>query len=289
MRTSLILSTLAAFTTSAFSAGFIADFSGLINPSDSNPNTVTGVLNGYGSWTQSVPNPDGSVNGATNAYNGGLGPAPLSWGANVFGNRGASLGTYYDVPGGASYSVSHPVSGVSFGLTYMTVDFVLTDSTNGFPDRNDYSFGLYNGSGGKLFSWDLDIVDPQTVDPDNETGVWQGRVTSTGGGTSYIGGAAEGTLYRLSVLITSSGGGNVSYSGLFESPSNPANDTPFSGTLTGLSAESVTEFRVTSSEGSGSDWGDNFISFTGVSVIPEPATTSLFALSLTCLLVRRRR
>ena len=305
MRRSLLLPAFALLTGAVHGAGFIADFSGLINADDADPNTTTDVMDGYDGWSQSEGNPDGSVYGNDNSYSGGSGTAPLSWGANVAGNRGASLGFFYDIPASSPFYAAHGVTGVSFGNSFMMADFIITDSSDLYPARNDFSFGIFNAAGDNLFSWQLD-AELQTSTPDSATGDWFGRTTSvaTNSNGTYKGGAREGGFYRIAVTFSSGANGTVNYAGAFSSLLDNSLDQTFSGTLsgvTGLNAEDIAEFRVTSIYGEGVEfdqfgdptltpaWGDNFISFTNVMVIPEPASSALLGLGLAGFLMRRRR
>jgi hypothetical protein len=285
MKNILSLFTLATFAAIPLAQGsvFVADFTGLASGDP---------LLGFDNWTQSESNP---------------GTDYLAWGMLVGGNKGFGLGPAIGLPAYSVLSVSHPIDNIGLlgGPVATTVQttFAIADSTASWPARNDYSIGIFNGAGDRLFS--LDIVAQDQVVPGGSNDKWN-MYWSTGvtTNTPSFGAIYEdnpdpnGALYKMSVTFATIPATNDVAFTLSVTGNNTFSTT---GTLTGLDTEEIAEYRVTTSIASGIvvydefaepidpavDWGDGFIAISGVSV-PEPSSFMLLGLSALGLMRRRR-
>ena len=136
---SLVLFASVAAGSVAHGAVFVDDFSGLAQ---------NAPLVGYNNWTQSESN---SVDG------------PYAWGSTVVPTpqmSGFAMGPAWAAPTNpSSLSVSHDVglnliATVGSPATTMQTSFVVWDSDNAVPYRNDYSIGIYSTTG-LLFSLNM--------------------------------------------------------------------------------------------------------------------------------------
>ena len=296
MKKSFCLFTVAALASIPMAHGsvFIGDFTGL---------GVGNPLDGYDSWIQSESNPDPS-------------PDFLAWGMQVGvpvtdPSNGFGLGPANSYPSGSILSVSHAVDNVPLVggpiKTTLLTSFAIRDSTNAYPPRNDYSIGIYNGSGTLLISLDM-VTQGQTAFPDtNPNDKWNiycstiGNPIPTKFGAIFEDTPDAGALYNLSVTFTTVDANNVH----FDLNVTGENNFSLPGTLsgTGMGSETITEYRVSTSIASGivildpetadpipvaNDWGDGLIMIAGVSIIPEPSSAMLLGLSVLGLIRRRR-
>ncbi len=243
-------------------AAFFDDFSGLT------PGTPGQDLNTYNGWTQSEPNPIS-------------GTEPLAWGQTVGGTNGFGLGAGYGAPTNDPFSASHGLS-LGFANSALTTTFVVVDSDALFPDRNDYSIGIFNGSGVSLFR--LDITATGQPGPGTADDQWNVAWNSGASNNAAFAGVIEDGLYDLTVNFVPNGA-NIDFTLTL---SGGVNSFGAIGTLTGLAAQTVTEYRVSSLIGTGSDWGNGFIGIKGVGV-PEPSSALLFVGLGALGLARRRR
>jgi hypothetical protein len=194
--------------------------------------------------------------------------------------RGASVGVAYTVPTNDPFYASHSV-GIGLAGTTLQTTFVITDSTSAFPFRNDYSIGLFNAGGTRLFSLDMKAVAGSV--PGGSNNQWNTHWSTGATQSSAFGGVLENGDYNLSVTFTPSGS-NVNFA-LSLTGTNTFN---VNGTLTGLSAQQIASYRVYTTKGTGvTEWGDGFISFVNVKV-PEPSVAALLGLGALGLMRRRR-
>lgn len=246
--------------------------------SDFSAYSIGDDLDGADGWVQSEPNPNPSQ--------------PLSWINQVGSGKGGSIGTYYGVPGGSSFSVSQNI-GVALDNSQLSMNFSITDSTTDFPHRNNFSIEVLNDTSQVIFSFnflatnqvdDFDSPGPPAVDPGPPDMTWNVLWKSGITGQSQLlpdAAILEGGLYRFDLEFTESGANtNVAFA--------VVGSNTYSGgaALTGMTGQTFSSLRIRAEQGTeATDWGDNFFSFTAV---PEPASTLLLGLSsLLCL--RRRR
>jgi len=279
-----------ALATAASAAVFVADFSQL---------AYEDVLYGYpdpppsgSQWGQSEANPDGSVYGDVNA-------TPLAWGQDAtVGSQvvsGAAVGAYYDVPANDVFYADHAV-GEGMSSSWMVVSFMIQDSTDDYPGRNDFFLAVTDDEGSELMHFHLTGDDSGVTDKWNMT--WTDMPS---GGTGYGGAPAAvlaGGIYKLSVQFLPDGQGGMTYQVSVEPDCATCTDSYYGGVeaLTGVSSDAMigdfrmgTDLGVDTNTGDPEDvWGDNYLLVLGVSV-PEPASVALFGLGALGLVVRRRR
>ncbi|MCW1887326.1 PEP-CTERM sorting domain-containing protein [Luteolibacter flavescens] len=269
-RSFVLASALSLGLTAASSAAsiFVSDFTG----------TSSGdALSGTNGWGQSEANDDDLE--------------PLAWVSSLTGTPAASVGAYYAAPGSTSFYASNSV-GTAFTTSTISLQFGLQDSTTDYPFRNNFGFSLVNGAGDNLFSVNLTTTnqggifdDPSNpVDPETSDANWNLSVTSIGMAAepAFVA-VGEDSFYTVYVEFTSVGA-DINYKLYFQGTVGPTViDT---GTLAGLSSETISQFRVNFSQGTGQDWGDNILTFRAV---PEPSALLLSGLAGLAFLRRRRR
>ena len=271
----LVLGTALAAIPLAHGAVFVDDFAALGQGAPGQD------LNTYNGWTQSETNP---IDG------------PLAWGQQVGSANGFGLGAAYAAPAATTFSASHSIDNIGMVGISLYTTFQIVDSDAAFPYRNDYSIGIYNTGGDRLFSLDMKAAN-QTV-PGGTSSQWNiyystGSVTSTAFGgvlESWPGPvpAAAPANYTMSVNFTTIDlSGNVS----FELNVTGSNTFTVNSTLSNVDVptdKNIAEYRVTTLQGTGgSIWGDGIIAITGLAV-PEPSSVMLLGLSTLGLLRRRR-
>ena len=249
----------------AFGSIYVSDFTSV---------NVGDILDGVDGWVQTPANnnDDGDPDGS-----------PLSWINMHDGSKAGALGATYDVPGsGTSFRVDHSLNNPLIGST-LSMDFGLNDSTNSFPDRNDFAIRLLNAGGTDLFSLNF-VATSQTSTPEAETDFqWNMTWSSNGNTSSAFAGVLEGGAYTYDVSFDL---GVNNPEATFTVTNNSGSVYSDTVELTGISqTETISDLRVVTDMGSGSDWGDNFIAFRGV---PEPGAAMLILLSAVGFLRRRR-
>lgn len=249
----------------AFGSVYVSDFSGA---------NVGDPLNGVDGWVQSYPNPTDDTN-------------PLTWINLLDGEKAGSIGAYYDEPTGDSYNVFRTVGGNVVGST-LTMDFGLMDSTNEYPDRNNFSISILDGGFSEVFSLNFTAT-AQSYDPESNDHQWNVSWSSGGVTSAPFAGVLEGGAYTYDVS--------------FDLGLNENDDPAVVATLTissdynvwptqtaVLSSVATNEtfgiLKVTAEKGDTEEWGDDFLSFRGV--VPEPGVAMLVLLSGVGLLRRRR-
>lgn len=244
-------------------ATFLEDFSGLIAGTPGDP------LNAYNGWTQSESNPTGPGGG------------PLAFGFTANSSTVAAIGVSEAVPTGNSFTVSHSLNTPLAGSTLSTT-FIIIDSDLTFPDRNDYSIGIFAGLT-NLFSLELEAADQN---PPTGSGA-QWYISVPGASPELFTVGFENGIYNLTVDFVQNLA-NVDYT---VNLVNANNTTPFStsGTIFGGAAFTIDSFQVGTSVGSGTDWGSGFIAIDNVAVVPEASSFVLLGMAALGMASRRRR
>jgi hypothetical protein len=173
-----------------------------------------------------------------------------------------------------------------------SVLFQVYDSDSGWGDgseaRDTFGFRLENSSGDNLFSLFLTPYDqdptPQT-DTRFDTFSWsqEGMASPTVVLDSPLVAAQENFAYTFTIQFSPSGANDVSFVA-------DVNGSAFSGTLTGVQTETITEFGAFWNTLNGKTApGSNFLIFDQTKLVPEPSAMLLGLLGTSFVLVRRRR
>lgn len=240
---------------------------------------VGGDLNGQQDW---------STNGSTTAD-----VAAIIGVGGPFGSRAATIGFVNPLDQNNVYvsnTASTPLVGVSVPNASFSALFQVQDSDTiygpGAEIRDTFGFRLENASGVNLFSFILSPFD-QAALPENDTNFntysWS---TGVGAPTTVLSGLAAEELfaYTFTVNFFDAGAGDVGFS------ANINNIDFFSGTLLGLSSETISEFGAFWNTTNGAaNSGSNFLIFDNVSLIPEPSSALLGVLGAAFAFGRRRR
>lgn len=197
-----------------------------------------------------------------------------------------AIGGYFDAPAStysATYSTAIPIyNGYAYGGIFM--DFGLIDSTNTYPGRDSFSVSVRDNLGSSYVTVNL-VPIAQSATPATNTALWQLTYLYRGGvpvTTSVA--LAENGEYSLSFDFTSTGINFAVNAGVV---ANTYFGTPTSyNSTTGRIGS--TAFTWTKGLGN-ADFGDNYIVFDNVAVVPEPGTVLLTVLGVLPLFHRRRQ
>lgn len=231
---------------------------------------------------QLVPIPDSiGVDGWTQSEANNAADQPKAFIATVNTSTGIAVGAYYDDfannPFYANREVSLALDGSSLSLTVG-----LLDSTDLFPERNDFSIGLLDSGGNNLATINF-FANTTTYDP-NIIGSWN---VSINGNTAF---AAVQDNSSYDILISfAANGTNIDYDVSLTDYQATPNVVTDDGTLTGAATETISNLRLGVDLGLSAAFGDNFMGVTNVSLIPEPSTTLLVGLAGIGLALRRKR
>ena len=221
-------------------------------------------------WTISDPGPDGHA-------------SPLSFSNNLNGSVAAELGGAYDPPLATpptSVFLSHDTAG-EFQYTSFNLEFAIAGSSELYPTRDGFGFGMRDSSNGNLLSV---VLVPDTGDAYRVAyTVGNGPIVYAQDGLGSPMYIHQNGLYSLSLNITP-GGANPTFSATVTG----TNAQTFTGIATGLGSSTVDRFGALWNVAASTTAGDNGIIFDNLSVVPESSTALLAGLASFGLLRRRR-
>ncbi|MBP7949786.1 MAG: PEP-CTERM sorting domain-containing protein [Verrucomicrobiales bacterium] len=203
----------------------------------------------------------------------------LTFFVTLNGNNAAGVGGLWSAPALRNVDVYNSYGGSLVGTTF-DVNFYLSGSTPGFPDRDSFGWTFKEGSNTLLR-----IAFEPNLNPGGENKmevVWynpSGTRTSSGFDIFY------GSSYSLSVDFLGSGADAT-----FNAAVTGGGTIPMSGTLAGKGASTLqtvgADFDVTDADPGNS--GDNYMAFNQLTVVPEPGSVTLILAALAGLTARRR-
>jgi hypothetical protein len=207
----------------------------------------------------------------------------LSFVANIGNGQALGLGGEVAGPANSSVSLSHAYV-EDVGRITATFDFAIFDSTADYKNRDTFGFSI-NGASGSLFAVSFVPVVSAPTDPELDTDAkWSAFYSVNGGANQTLSlQVQEQIKYGFSLALGGTGANatyNITIGGL--------NRT---GTATGLNPttdSTAFAFNWTTTLGAASA-GDNFIGADSLTVVPEPSSTLLLALTGLGLASRRRR
>jgi hypothetical protein len=229
-------------------------------------------------WTISDPGSD--LNSDTNP------DGFLSFVTSLAGSRAAAIGGVYNIPEATLPTTVFLSHGAPAPLQYtsFSTDFAIASSDEEFPGRDGFGFSFRDVGNNNLLT--ISLVPVASVDND----AYQVRYT--------IGANAQQNamdvnddpmfiyhngLYSLDLLFTPNGANPT-----FSATITGTNSQTFSDVATGLGSSNISRF--------GAEWnvlpgqaGTNHLVFDNVSLIPEPSSALLIALTGLGFVTRRRR
>lgn len=225
---------------------------------------------GIDGWTQSEANlaPD----------------APKAWIDSVGGRQGISFGPRFD-------NVSNPFSIKRDVLlnqagSSLTISVRLTDSTTSFPERNNFFIRLNNPSGQSLFSLAF-VPDTSSANPES-IGSW--NVITGGPFSTPFASVSGGDVYEIQFTFAANGP-DIDYNVSVADETDPFNGSTAQGWVLNGANDVIGSVEFSTEIGFSSlQYGDNYMSVTDVSLVPEPsyAFLCLFVGSF-AFFARRRR
>ena len=256
---------LAALSGLAHSAGYISDLSGSSSGDPLVPNFPNPGVDG---WTQSEANNDNTQ--------------PKAWIGTVGTNAGIVLGAYYDDLDNDPFFINQTVSlGLSDSSLGLTVGLI--NSTLDYPERNDFFISLLDTGGNNLATINFLANPPLTTDP-LVTPSWNVAINNDPAFAAVF----DDALYNVLFSFTANGP-DVDYSINISDNLAVPNVFASSGTIAGVSSETIGNLRLGVAQGGSTEWGDNHMGVTGINLIPEPTTALLAVFGSFGLLIRRRR
>jgi len=193
-------------------------------------------------------------------------------------------------PIGSSVVLSHPSVG-TVGATHLIFDFVLFDSFDIDPARNEFGVSMSNG-GSNIFgiSFVPDPLDVGIENPSSDEARWNiyyqvGNAATVPLNLSVF----ELSQYRLDLSFNPNAGNPALTDFLLSITSAVPNSLSDGALALSMSPTAVTDaLNVSWSESPSSSYGSNSILIDNLSLVPEPSSTLLAGLAALGLLRRRR-
>jgi len=210
----------------------------------------------------------------------------LSFLANIGNGQALALGGTLSSPANASVSLSHAFTDY-VGAISAHFDFAILDSTDAFPTRDSFGFSL-NGNSGSLFAVTFRPVS-QTANPDNDSNAKWAAFYSVNGGSDTT----------LNIEVEEQGKYSFDLKLLGAYQAGNTTSTNYTLDVSGLTrtgnialapqtSTAAFAFNYITTSGA-ANAGDNFIGVDNLSVVPEPSSSLLLALTGLGLVLRRRR
>jgi len=199
----------------------------------------------------------------------------IAWAEN---NTGAFGGAY--VAGNASPVTLTMASSIFSSVSSVSMDVALYGSSALDPGRDTFSIGLTNGSGAALVT----IVFAPAVSVGGEArwevgySIGTGAITYTG--RTLVPGPAD---YDIEVVFN---GSNFTFM-----YGNSLSTNSVTGTIAGYNGatDGLGNVKFVWTKSPTEAYGDNYMTFDNITVVPEPTAAMLCGLAATAFLVRRRK
>lgn len=203
--------------------------------------------------------------------------APLAWAEPVAGNMAAAIGGAYSEAVNTSFSATLS-SSIYNSVGSISLDVMLRSSTPDAAGRDTFTVGLANASGGSL----LDIVFSPAVTVDG-VATWEVGYGVSGGTVSYTGFVLnEDSWYDVSMGLNGSNF-TLTFANTVDSITSTGSIAGFDGATDGIGNVSFGWKKASTTP-----YGDNYMLFDNVAIIPEPSAALLGGLASLMLLRRRR-
>ena len=200
--------------------------------------------------------------------------------ASVNASTAGLLGGTFAGPEIANIALNHAYS-ASAGGTSFDVDFRINPSTPSFPQRDSFGWSFKASGPGDLFRVAFEPGVPGQLQVLWYDNVNVGHTLPPAGQDIFYGGAP----YHLNVGFTDAGADLN-----FTATITGSNAVSWSGTLAGAGGANLTSFAaVWNLNGPIVDAGDNFMTFDGLTIVPEPSASLLSVALATGLMLRRKR
>lgn len=203
--------------------------------------------------------------------------APLAWAEPIAGNMAAAIGGAYSEAVNPSFSATLS-SSIYSSVASVSLDVMLRTSTPSASGRDTFTVGLASATGGAL----LDIVFSPSVTVDG-VATWEVGYGVSGGDINYTGFVFnEDAWYDVSMGLNGS-----NFTLTF---ANTVDSITSTGTIAGFDGETdgIGNVSFGWKKASTTPYGDNYMLFDNVAVIPEPSAALLGGLASLMLLRRRR-
>ena len=198
------------------------------------------------------------------------------------GALGGDLGDILNPTNSAKLTMA---SSLTSQYATVSLDLLITDSTNALPTRDEFGFSIANGSGATIVElFFLPVAQSFTPGAPGDTGQWQLSYLIAGASTTLTNFVfSESVLNNINVVFANSG---VSIT-----IENNGGSTSFGGLIPGFNSavNGVGNIAFNWSKGGAAN-GDNTMYFDNISVeaVPEPSALLLSGAASLLLLKRRR-
>lgn len=218
------------------------------------------------------------------------GPGTLSYGILLAGSQGLGLGGTYGATTTPSVSLSHSFV-ESVGRVSAQFDFSFQDSDDEFFARDTFSFS-FDGASGKLFEVSF-VPQAQSMTPSSTAAKWDAFYSVNGGSAFPLGISEleEDGAYSFALTLggaLTSGNTTTSNYNLTIGSGGTFLTRTGSVTLDPQTATTGFAFNYTATDGIGFN-GSNALLVDNLTVVPEPSSALLLALTSLGLITRRRR
>ncbi len=246
--------------------------------------------------------PTGNLSAAVNTFTGLTPDAPLTtaqagWTLSEVNSPstpiafvGVVAGDTTGALGGEFADIASPSGSAKLTMSsslvsqYATVslDLLITDSSNSFPTRDIFGFGVASGSGASIVELSFLPV-AQTLTPNSDLAQWQLSYLIAGASTtltSFV--INEQVLNSINIVFANNG--------VAITLSNSSITDSYGGTIIGFDSavNGVGDLAFNWAKGGAAN-GDNTMYFDNISIEPVPEPTVILLSGMTSLLLLRRR
>jgi hypothetical protein len=203
--------------------------------------------------------------------------APLAWAEPVAGNMAGAVGGAYAEAVNTRFTTSMSSSFYS-SVGTLNLDVMLRTSTAAAPGRDSFSVGVATVGGASL----IDIVFSPAVSVEG-VDTWEVGYGISGGSVTYTGFVMNEDAWYDVILGFNGSNFSLTFG-------NTVDSVTTSGTIPGFNGETSGFGNVSFGwqKASSTPYGDNYMLFDNVEIIPEPSAALLGGIA-SLLLFRRRR